>query len=121
MEREEDRGEVAGRRGKGRKRDRGREGRIGQKREEERQQPLQGHNHLVHQVLPWASALGLLSQQPFLEQACGLMAFYPRILAGSGPRLQPLSERILLAPLAWGGGGSFPFVLGFHHFSLLQV
>lgn len=69
------------RRGKGRER-KGREGRIAQRREEERLQPLQRHNHPVHQVPPWASALGLLSQQPFLEQAiaCGLKAFYPRLL-----------------------------------------
>lgn len=82
MEREEGRGGVTGE-------EREREREKGQGREDsteegrgERLQPLQRHNHPVHQVLPWASALGLLSQQPFLEQAiaCGLKAFDPRLL-----------------------------------------
>lgn len=103
------------------KRQKGKEDSTEEEREE-RPQPLQRHNHPVHQVPTWSSALRLLSQQPFLEQAIawGLKAFYPQA-PGSGPRLQPLSERTLLASLGWGAGRSFPFFLGFHHFSLLQV
>lgn len=121
MEREEGRGGVTGE-------EREREREKGQGREDsteegrgERLQPLQRHNHPVHQVLPWASALGLLSQQPFLEQAiaCGLKAFNPRLLE-VGPGFSPPAKDPP-GTAQVGRRRRFPFVLGFHHFSLLRA
>lgn len=121
MEREEGQGRRRGELREGREEWEGKSGRTQRREEEERErlQPLQGHNHPVHLVLPWESVRGVLSQHPFLEQviACGLKAFHPRLLEVE-PQPQSPAKRTLNGIAGWGRGwkGELSHCLGFSTF-----